>query len=148
MKLVIGLGNPSQKYVGTRHNIGFDVLAELAKRFAVGGSDQKFRADCHDVQIHGEKTLLIAPLTFMNCSGESVIQFVKFYKVQPEDIVVICDDMNLEAGRLRWKPNGSAGGQNGIKNIIAHLGHQDFPRLRIGIGRPPGRMDPLSLIHI
>lgn len=144
MKFVIGLGNPGEQYTGTRHNVGFDVVAELAKRFATQRSSQKFQADFHEVMIGTQKTLLISPLTYMNRSGESVGQFVNFYKLPPEDVVVVCDDMNLPPGRLRWKPDGSAGGQNGIKNIIQHLGHADFPRLRIGIGRPPGKKDATS----
>lgn len=141
MKLVIGLGNPGSKYVGTRHNVGFDVVSELARRFGAGQSQTKFQGEYQDVRIQGEKILLITPHTFMNCSGESVWQFVRFYQPEPADIVVICDDMNLPTGRLRWRPSGSAGGQNGLNDIIQRLGHQQFPRLRIGVGRPPGRMD-------
>ena len=141
MKLVIGLGNPGSKYAGTRHNVGFEVIAELARRYAVDQPQNKYQADFLNVSIHGEKVLLISPLTYMNRSGESVWQFVKFYRPEPEQIVVVCDDLNLPTGRLRWRPSGSAGGQNGIKDIIQRLGHQDFPRLRLGIGRPPGKMD-------
>ena len=141
MKLVIGLGNPGSKYVGTRHNVGFDVVSELARRFGAGQPQTKFQGEYQDVLIRSEKILLIAPQTFMNCSGESVWKFVRFYQPEPADIVVICDDMNLPTGRLRWRPSGSAGGQNGLNDIIQRLGHQQFPRLRIGVGRPPGRMD-------
>jgi peptidyl-tRNA hydrolase, PTH1 family len=141
VKLVIGLGNPGSKYVGTRHNVGFDVVSELARRFGVGQPQTKFQGEYQDVLIQSEKILLIAPQTFMNRSGESVWQFVRFYQPEPADIVVICDDMNLPTGRLRWRPSGSAGGQNGLNDIIQRLGHQQFPRLRIGVGRPPGRMD-------
>lgn len=146
MKLVIGLGNPGSEYVGTRHNVGFEVVAELARRYAEGKPQRKYQADCLDVSIRSEKVLLISPLTFMNRSGESIWQFVKFYQPKSDQIVVICDDLNLPAGRLRWRPSGSAGGQNGIKDIIQRLGHQDFPRLRIGIGRPPGKMDVTSWV--
>jgi peptidyl-tRNA hydrolase, PTH1 family len=141
VKLVIGLGNPGSKYVGTRHNVGFDVLGELARRYGVGQPQAKFQGEYQDILIHSEKILLIAPQTFMNGSGESVWQFVRFYQPEPADIVVICDDMNLPTGRLRWRPSGSAGGQKGLNDIIQRLGYQDFPRLRIGVGRPPGRMD-------
>lgn len=141
MKLVIGLGNPGSKYAGTRHNVGFDVVAELARRHGSGSPQNKFQADYQDVLIHSEKVLLIAPLTYMNLSGEAVWQFVRFYRTEPEDMVVICDDLNLPVGRIRWRSSGSAGGQKGLVNIIQHLGHQDFPRLRIGIGRPPGKTD-------
>lgn len=141
MRLVVGLGNPGLKYVGTRHNVGFDVVAELAKRFASQQPQKKYDADVWDVMIAGEKVLLITPLTFMNLSGQSVWQFVKFYQPDPSEIVVICDDMNLPSGRIRWRPSGSAGGQNGLDDIIQRLGHKDVPRLRVGIGRPPGRRD-------
>jgi PTH1 family peptidyl-tRNA hydrolase len=141
VKLVIGLGNPGSKYVGSRHNVGFDVVSELASRFGVGLSQTKFQGEYQDVLIQSEKILLIAPQTFMNRSGESVWQFVRFYQPEPVDIVVICDDMNLPTGRLRWRSSGSAGGQKGLNDIIQRLGHDQFPRLRIGVGRPPGRMD-------
>jgi PTH1 family peptidyl-tRNA hydrolase len=141
VKLVIGLGNPGSKYVGTRHNVGFGVVSELARRFGVVQPQAKFQGEYQDVLIQSEKILLIAPQTFMNRSGESVWQFVRFYQPEPADIVVICDDMNLPTGRLRWRPSGSAGGQKGLNDIIQRLGHDQFPRLRIGVGRPPGRMD-------
>lgn len=146
MKLVIGLGNPGAKYVRTRHNVGFDVVAELAKRFGAGKPQSKFQAEMQEIVVRSEKLLLISPLTFMNLSGESVWQFVRFYQPEPSDIVVICDDMNLPTGRLRWRPSGSAGGQNGLKNIIEKLGHSEFPRLRVGIDRPPGRMDTTAWV--
>lgn len=146
MRLVIGLGNPGSKYVGTRHNIGFDVVKELAKRFDVGPAQKKFDADVQDVWIHGEKVFLITPLTFMNLSGQSVRQFVDFYQPAPTELVVICDDMNLPAGRIRWRQSGSAGGQNGLSDIIRRLGHQEIPRLRVGIGRPPGKMEATAWV--
>lgn len=146
MKLVIGLGNPGLKYNGTRHNIGFDVAGELARRFATGTKQEKFQAEYHEAMIQSEKVLLITPLTFMNLSGESVWQFVRFYRTEPVDLVVVCDDMNLPVGQLRWRPSGSAGGQKGLSDIIRRLGHEDFPRLRIGIGRPPGKMDVTSWV--
>lgn len=146
MRLVFGLGNPGSKYSGTRHNVGFDVVKCLADRFQATSPKTKFQAEYVEVVIGSEKVLLISPLTYMNRSGESVIQFVQFFKPQPEQIAVISDDLNLEPGRIRWKPSGSAGGQNGLKDIIQRLGHQDFPRLRIGIGRPRGRKDVTSWV--
>ena len=116
-------------------------MSELASRFGVGQPQTKFQGECQDVVIQSEKILLVAPQTFMNRSGESVWQFVRFYQPEPVDIVVVCDDMNLPTGRLRWRPSGSAGGQKGLNDIIQRLGHDQFPRLRIGVGRPPGRMD-------
>ena len=141
MKLVIGLGNPGSKYVGSRHNVGFDVVSELARRFGVGQPQTKFQGEYQDVLIQSEMCLLISPQTIMTRSGESVWQFVRFYQPEPVEIVVICDDMNLPTGRLRWRSSGSAGGQKGLNDIIQRLGHDQFPRLRIGVGRPPGRMD-------
>lgn len=146
MRLVIGLGNPGSKYVGTRHNVGFDVVRELARRFNAGPAQKKYSADVQDVWIHGEKVLLITPLTFMNLSGQSVHQFVDFYQPDPTEVVVICDDMNLPSGRIRWRPSGSAGGQNGLSDIIQRLGHQEIPRLRVGIGRPPGKMEATAWV--
>ncbi|MCL4104825.1 UNVERIFIED_CONTAM: hypothetical protein GTU68_034264 [Idotea baltica] len=144
--MVFGLGNPGSKYSGTRHNVGFDVVKCLADRCQATSHKAKFQAEFVEVVIGSEKVLLVSPLTYMNRSGESVIQFVKFYKPEIEQIVVISDDLNLEPGRIRWKPSGSAGGQNGLKNIIQRLGHQDFPRLRVGIGRPSGRGDVTSWV--
>jgi PTH1 family peptidyl-tRNA hydrolase len=146
MRFVIGLGNPGSKYVGTRHNVGFDVVAELARRFHAGPAQRKYDADVQDVLIRGEKVLLITPLTFMNLSGQSVQQFVRFYQPDPTEMVVICDDMNLPSGRIRWRASGSAGGQNGLSDIVQRLGHKDVPRLRVGIGRPPGRTEATAWV--
>lgn len=146
MKLVVGLGNPGNQYSGTRHNVGFDVIGELSRRFNGGTPQTKYKAELVDIRIGSEKVLLIAPMTFMNCSGESVIQFVNFYSPDLEDLVVVCDDMNLPGGRIRWRAKGSAGGQKGLSDIINRLGSNQFPRLRIGIGRPPGRMDTTSWV--
>ncbi|MEZ6122571.1 MAG: aminoacyl-tRNA hydrolase [Planctomycetaceae bacterium] len=146
MRLLIGLGNPGAQYVGTRHNIGFDVIHELSRRFSLGRAQVKFQAELQDVMIAGEKSLLITPMTYMNCSGDSVWQFVNFYKPDLSEIAVICDDMNLPVGRIRWKPSGSAGGQKGLSSIIRRLGTEAFPRLRIGVGRPPGKMDVTSWV--
>jgi peptidyl-tRNA hydrolase, PTH1 family len=146
MKLVVGLGNPGPKYAGTRHNVGFDVLDRLAD--AAPGSTvwTKFEAELCDITLGPEKVLLAAPQTYMNLSGRAVRGVMDFYKLTPEDLLVVCDDLNLEPGRVRLRPSGSAGGQKGLQNIIQHLGTQDFARLRIGIGRPPGRMDPAAYV--
>ena len=146
MKLIIGLGNPGSQYVGTRHNVGFNVIGELGRRFNAGPAQNKFGSELADVRIGGEKVLLIAPVTFMNCSGLAVVQLVNFYRPDLSDLVVVCDDINLPGGRIRWRATGSAGGQNGLKDIITRLGSDEFPRLRIGIGRPPGRMDTTSWV--
>lgn len=146
MKLIIGLGNPGSQYSGTRHNVGFDVIGELSRRFNAGAPQTKYKSEVVDIRIGSEKVLLIAPMTYMNCSGEAVIQFVNFYQPDLTDLVVICDDMNLPGGRIRWRAKGSAGGQKGLADIIQRLGSNEFPRLRIGIGRAPGRMDTTSWV--
>lgn len=146
MKLVVGLGNPGSKYVGTRHNIGFDVVRELARRHMADAARTKYEAEFSDIHLGGEKVMLVTPMTYMNLSGRSIRQFVDFFDVELEDLVVVCDDINLDAGRLRWRKKGSAGGQNGLKNTIEHLGTQEFPRLRVGVGRPPGRMDAAAFV--
>jgi PTH1 family peptidyl-tRNA hydrolase len=141
MKIVVGLGNPGAKYRGTRHNVGFETLAELAKRHSGSVPTLKHEAELVETYLGGEKVLLVAPQTYMNLSGKSVWPLVDFYKLPLEDLLVVCDDLNLDVGRLRLRASGSAGGQKGLQNIIQVLGSEEFPRLRIGIGRPPGRMD-------
>jgi peptidyl-tRNA hydrolase, PTH1 family len=138
MKLVVGLGNPGKEYEGTRHNIGFEVLAQLSARFHAGRRQSKFRAEVSEVEIHGHKVLLICPMTFMNLSGQSVKAAVDFFKVQLNDLMLVCDDLSLDPGRIRIRASGSAGGQNGLANAIQQLGTDAFPRLRIGIGQAPG----------
>jgi PTH1 family peptidyl-tRNA hydrolase len=146
MHLVVGLGNPGRKYNGTRHNIGFVVLAELARRHAAPDARSGFEAEVTETTIAGRRTLLAAPQTYMNLSGRSVQQIVTFYKLPLEDLLVVCDDMNLPAGKLRLRKSGSAGGQKGLQNIIDQLGTQDFSRLRIGIGRPPENIDAVDYV--
>jgi peptidyl-tRNA hydrolase, PTH1 family len=139
MKLLVGLGNPGRKYAGTRHNIGFEVLAELVKRLAADKPKAKFDGELTEVQIDGQRVLLLWPLTYMNLSGGSVQPTRDFYKVANEDLLVVCDDVSLPTGKLRLRAKGSSGGQNGLKDIIRRLGTEEFPRLRIGIGAmPPG----------
>ena len=140
MKLIVGLGNPGKQYEATRHNVGFMVLDELARRFFADGPKLRFEAALWETRMADEKILLAAPQTFMNCSGRSVGQIVDFFKLSIDSLAVVCDDMNLDTGKLRWRARGSAGGQNGLNDIINHLGTDEFARLRIGIGRPPGRM--------
>ena len=134
MKAIIGLGNPGIKYAGTRHNIGFDTVTALADKYNIKIKDKKFTGLVGEGFIEGEKVMLVQPQTFMNLSGECVGLITGFYKLEPEDIIVICDDINLDTGRLRIRAKGSAGGHNGLKNIIAHLGTETFPRIRIGVG--------------
>lgn len=146
MKIVVGLGNPGLQYRRTRHNIGFEVLAKLSDRYDGGKPRQKFDAELVEVNIGGEKTLLLAPATYMNESGRAVRQAAAFYDESPENLLVVCDDMNLDTGRLRLRASGSAGGQKGLANIIQHLGTEEFARLRVGIGRPPGKMDASNYV--
>lgn len=137
MKLVVGLGNPGRKYQGTRHNIGYIVVGELGRQFATAGVKAKFQAETAEAELGGQKALLVTPTTYMNLSGASVLAARDFYKVAPEDILVVCDDMNLPLAKLRARAGGSAGGQKGLEDIIRRLGTEDFPRLRIGIGAAP-----------
>jgi PTH1 family peptidyl-tRNA hydrolase len=141
MKLVVGLGNPGRKYENTRHNVGFEVIGELARRYDVGRPKAKFDGEFAEARIGNEKTILLCPLTFMNLSGRCVQPIVDFYKISIDDVLILCDDLNLPLGRLRIKPSGSAGGQNGLKDIIQRLGSRDVPRLRIGIGSAPPKWD-------
>ncbi len=137
MKLVVGLGNPGRKYQGTRHNIGFDVLAAVARRCGNPPTKAKFHADTCEAELGGHKILLMTPLTYMNLSGTSVVEAKQFYKVEPCDILVVCDDLNLPLAKTRFRGKGSSGGQKGIEDIILRLGGDDFSRLRIGVGSPP-----------
>ena len=146
MKLVVGLGNPGREYNDTRHNVGFEVIAELAKRFGVGKPKSRFNAESAEVMIGMEKVVLVSPLTYMNLSGQSVRGFTDFYKLPSKDLLVICDDLNLAVGRIRLRARGSAGGQNGLKDIINRLGTEVFPRLRVGIGKPPPRWDTADYV--
>ncbi|OUQ76893.1 aminoacyl-tRNA hydrolase [Flavonifractor sp. An100] len=135
--LVVGLGNPGDKYENTRHNVGFMVADELAERQKVPVQRLKFKALTNLVTISGEKVLLMKPVTYMNLSGEAVGQAADFYKIPPDHVLVISDDTALAPGRLRIRKGGSAGGHNGLKNIIQHLGTDQFPRVRVGVGEKP-----------
>lgn len=135
MKLIVGLGNIGKEYEGTRHNIGFMVADELAKRWGITIWKNERSAMCAEYRIP-EKVFLIKPTTYMNLSGEAVGAFANFYNIGPEDIAVIQDDLDLPCGKLRIRRKGSAGGHNGIKSIQQHLGTGDFPRFKIGIGHP------------
>ena len=138
MKLVVGLGNPGLKYKNTRHNVGFQHDASQPH--------VKFDAEIVELVVASEKVLLAAPQTFMNVSGRSVGRIVDFYQLPLEDLIVVCDDINLEIARLRLRASGSDGGQKGLRNIIERLGSQEFARLRIGVGRPPGRWNAADYV--
>jgi len=137
MKLVVGLGNPGRRYRKTRHNVGFDVLAELNKRFGRTSPRSKFHGEVVEADLDGERALLLSPLTYMNRSGLSVQEAKRFYRIADDDLLVVCDDLNLPLAKLRVRSKGSAGGQKGLEDIIRRLGTEEFPRLRIGIGSPP-----------
>ncbi len=146
MKLVVGLGNPGPKYAGTRHNVGFDVIAQLAKKHGDGRTRSKFTAELMEARIGGEKIVLMSPLTYMNESGRSVQPARDFYKLALEDVLVVCDDLSLPVAKLRFRPGGSAGGQKGLADILRRLGSQEVPRLRIGIGQTPPGWDAAAYV--
>jgi PTH1 family peptidyl-tRNA hydrolase len=138
MFVIAGLGNPDRKYARTRHNIGFDVVDALADRYHISIHEKKYKALCGTGVIEGQKVLLVKPQTYMNLSGESIVEAVNFYKLDPaSELIVIFDDISLEPGNIRIRKKGSAGGHNGIKNIIAMLGTQDFMRIKVGVGEKP-----------
>ncbi len=141
MYIIAGLGNPTKEYDKTRHNVGFEVIDVLADRYRIDVSEKKHKALCGKGVIEGQKVILVKPQTFMNLSGESLRAVVDYYKVTSQEVIVIYDDISLEPGQLRIRLKGSAGGHNGMKNIIAHLGTQEFPRIKVGIGAKPPRMD-------
>lgn len=141
MKLIVGLGNPTNKYEGTRHNVGFDVIDKMADEYGIGLDVIKHKGMYGKGKIDGQTVILLKPMTFMNLSGESVSQVASYYKIASSDIIVVYDDINLDVGRLRVRGKGSAGGHNGIKNIIANLHTEEFPRVRVGVGMKPPRMD-------
>ncbi|MGT2757641.1 aminoacyl-tRNA hydrolase [Streptococcus ovuberis] len=137
VKLIVGLGNPGSKYHETRHNIGFmlvDKIAETVKESFT--ADKIFKAEIATTRINGEKIFLVKPTTFMNKSGEAVHALLTYFGLDVKDLIVVYDDLDMEVGKVRFRQKGSAGGHNGIKSIIAHLGTQEFNRIKIGIGRP------------
>lgn len=136
--LIVGLGNPGAKYEKTRHNMGFLTVDLLAQDQGVKLNKVKFKSAHNILRFAGQKVLVLKPQTFMNLSGEAVREAVQFYKIPPERVLVIYDDVAIPVGKLRLRPSGSAGGHNGIKNIIAHLGTDKFPRIKIGVGAPAG----------
>lgn len=136
MKLIAGLGNPGTEYEHSRHNMGFDVIDELARRWHVLNWKEDMKADIGQTLFHGEKVLLVKPLTYMNNSGEAVGAIARYYKIGLDDIFIICDDLDLPPGKTRIRKKGASGRHNGIKSLIAHLGSESFNRFRIGVGHP------------
>ena len=144
--LIAGLGNPGPKYRHNRHNVGFMVLDAFAEHTQIPIQRVQFRTLVGKGLFHEVRLVLAKPQTYMNVSGQAVVPLMKFYKIPPERMIVVHDDLDLPFGTLRLRPEGGAGGQHGVESIITKLGRRDFARLRIGIGRPPGRMDPRDYV--
>jgi PTH1 family peptidyl-tRNA hydrolase len=146
MKLVVGLGNPGKKYQDTRHNVGFEVLSELVRRFPGDRPKGRFSGETMDLAVTGQKILLLWPHTFMNVSGKSVLAARDFYKIEDEDLLVVCDDFQLPLGKLRLRASGSSSGQKGLDDCLRRLGTQRLSRLRLGIGPVPERWDVADFV--
>ncbi len=141
MYIIAGLGNPGSEYKWTRHNVGFEVISKLAFDYNIDMGKSKYKAIIGDGRINGKKVLLVKPLTYMNLSGESIIQIMNFYKEETQNLIVVCDDINLPVGNIRIRKKGSDGGQKGLRSIIEVLGSEDFPRVRVGVGSKPAGWD-------
>lgn len=146
MYLIVGLGNPEREYGNTRHNMGFDTINKLSKKYNIEVSKNKFQGLYGKGEIEQEKIILLKPQTYMNLSGICIKQFVDFYKIEQEKILVIYDDMDIELGKIKIRKKGSSGGHNGMKSIIHELGTEEFQRIRIGIGKPIGYQDKINYV--
>lgn len=146
MKLVVGLGNPGREYQHTRHNIGWDIVRQVAGQYGAARSKIKFEGEVTEVTIASERTMLLLPQTYMNASGRSVRQACDYYQIPADDLLVVCDDFQLPTGRLRMRAQGSSGGQKGLKDIIKQLGSDCWCRLRFGIGMPPPRWETTDYV--
>jgi PTH1 family peptidyl-tRNA hydrolase len=146
MKLIVGLGNPGSKYASTRHNVGFHVITELARRWGGSVPRGKFQGEMIEARVEGQGCYLLCPQTYMNHSGRSVLEARDFYKIEHADVLIICDDFALPLGSLRMRTKGSAGGQKGLADILLRLGSEEIPRLRIGIGPVPEKWDPADFV--
>ena len=146
MYLVIGLGNPEAEYSKTRHNMGFNTINKIAQQYNIEINKNKFQGLYESAVIEGKKVILVKPQTYMNLSGNCVKEIADFYKVQKEEILVIYDDMDIEPGKIKIRKKGSGGGHNGMKSIIQMLGTEEFPRIRIGIGRPEHNGDEINYV--
>ena len=146
MYIIVGLGNPEPEYSNTRHNMGFDVINKLAKENDISLNRTKFNAIYGTGIIEGEKVILIKPQTFMNLSGESIKEIVEYYNIPIENIIVIYDDMDIEKGAIKIRKKGGPGSHNGMKSIVENLGSKDFPRIRIGIGKPDNDFDKINYV--
>ena len=146
MKLIVGLGNPGRKYEGTRHNVGWEVAKELAKRHGRSGPTKKYQGEVVAAELSGEKLWLLCPHTFMNLSGTSVLEARDFYKLENADLLIVCDDFQLPLAKLRLREKGTSGGQKGLADVIRRLGTDQVPRLRIGVGDLPPNWDPADFV--
>lgn len=146
LTLIVGLGNPGREHAGNRHNAGFQCIDRLAEAHGMSFTRRQARARAAQGEIGGHRVLLVKPQTFMNGSGEAVGQLARFYKIPPANVLVLYDDLDLPLGTIRLRPGGGAGGHRGMRSIIQHLDTEDFHRLRLGIGRPPGAMDPVDYV--
>lgn len=146
MKCIVGLGNPGKKYENTRHNVGFMVIDELAKRHGFSLTKNKFKGHYAMEFVEGEKVILLKPQTFMNLSGESIRPLMEYYDIPLKDLIVIYDDMDLPTGKIRLRQKGGHGGHNGVRNTIDQLGTKEFQRIRVGIGRPVTRMSVIDYV--
>ena len=144
MYVVVGLGNPGKQYENTRHNVGFNIIDILADEYGISVNKMKYKALIGEGRVGTEKVVLVKPVTYMNLSGESLAEIYNFYKVDTSNIVVIYDDIDLDVGKIRIRKKGSSGGHNGMKSIIQMIGTEEFPRIRIGIGRPAHSGDEIN----
>ena len=141
MKLIFGLGNPGKKYESTRHNMGFITLDKLALKHGIAVNEGRLKGLSGKGLVEGEKVILIKPQTFMNLSGECVRAYMDYYKIEPDDVIIIYDDIDLDPGQIRIRARGSAGSHNGMKSVITHMGTQEFARIRVGVGSKPEDWD-------
>ncbi len=146
IKLVVGLGNPGKEYERTRHNVGWMVVDRISRMLDCSFSKEKFKGFVAECSVEGKKVFLLKPTTFMNRSGESVGEFMRFYKLKPSEILVVYDDLDLPLGKVRVRPKGSSGGHRGVLSIEQHIGTNEFPRIRVGIGRPERKEDVVNYV--
>lgn len=146
MYLIVGLGNPEEEYANTRHNMGFNVINKLSEEYKIEVNKNKFDALFAAGNIEGEKVILLKPQTYMNLSGKSIIQVINFYKIPLENVLIIYDDIDIEPGLIRIRKKGSSGSHNGMKSVVAELNSQEFPRIRVGIGKPKFTNDMINYV--
>lgn len=146
MYIIVGLGNPEPEYANTRHNMGFDVINKIANKYGIELNKTKFSSICGTGMIEGKKVILIKPQTFMNNSGEAVVEFVHFYKESLENVLVVYDDMDTDIGKIRVRAKGGPGSHNGMKSLVHELKSEDFPRIRVGIGKPVNEFDRINYV--